>query len=145
MAEVIGAASAVTQIVQFAGQILVSGYGFLRKVNGAPAELSRLLSEVAIIHSLLDQLQLAVVEDINSGTETSLQALEKEGVFESCQKLLGVVNTAIQKCEQSSQQSVKNLGRRLKWPFQEKDTKTTMQQLAQLRESISLALNLDLR
>lgn len=146
MAEVLGTVSAVVNIVQFAGQILVSGYGFIHKVRGAPIELSRLLSEVAILHSLLDRLRTEVAgDDDGSGMQTAFQSLEKEGIFESCQKLFHDVDNAIRACQQSSEHSIKNIGRRLKWPFKEKETKRMMQELAKVRETVSLALDIDMR
>lgn len=144
MAEALGAISAVVNVVQFAGQILVSGYGFIQKVKEALLELSSLLSEVAILHPLLGRLQTEATEDDGSGIQTALQSLAKEGVFETCQKLFHEVDSAIRACEQG-EQSMKNLGRWLKWPFKEKETKRTMQELVKVRESISLALDIDLR
>jgi hypothetical protein len=57
-AESIGLAASFVSLIQFGGQILLTSYGFLNTVNKAPIEVSRLLSEVGSVHTLLDELNV---------------------------------------------------------------------------------------
>ena len=57
MAE-LGLIASVVGLVQFSGEILVAGYGFIAKVSRAPTEMRGLLVESAGLNCLLGQLQL---------------------------------------------------------------------------------------
>jgi len=144
------------RLISFTGQVLVAGYSFIAKVQRAPAEIRALMQETASLNILLDQLQSLVIDndDVNSVNEKdepiiyktggyALHTLETLGVFENCERLMRVVQQSVKACEQIQGQQVKNLGRKLIWPFKEKETKDTMQQLGRLRETLSAAVVVD--
>jgi hypothetical protein len=144
--EAVGSAATILQVVSFAGSILASGYGYLSKVKKAPSEIRSLLRETASLKALLHELY-ALVDDsedaIDKNQSNALDALFRLGVFEDCQSMMKVVERSIQACQHIEGQEMRNLGRRVIWPFQEKETKSTMSQLARLRESLSAAVSVD--
>lgn len=141
--EAMAAGSALIGIISFSGEVLCAGYGYLTKVAKAPVEIRMYLSEVASLNMLLDQLQMLSVQDKGSQTNYAVTTLAELGVFRDCEKLLSTVNASIEKCRQFEGKDMKNLGRALLWPFKEKDTKETINQLARLRDTISTALAVD--
>lgn len=143
MAEVIGSASAVVALVEFSGKILSLGYGYLSKVARAPAEVRLLLSEVANLNVLLGRLQTFAEDGSDPSASTVLQSLAQLGIFKTCEKLLGSVYTIIDTCQRLDGQDVKNFGKRLIWPFKERETKDTMQRLGCLRDTLTAALAAD--
>lgn len=143
MAEIIGSVSAVVSLVEFSGKILSLGYGYLSKVSRAPSEVRLLLSEVANLNVLLGRLQAFAEDAFDPSDSTVLQSLAHLGIFKSCEKLLGSVYTIIDTCQRLDGQDVKNFGKRLIWPFKERETKDTMQQLGRLRDTLTAALAAD--
>ena len=47
----------IAQLVGFSGEILVHGYGFLARVSAAPNEIRILLTKVASVNVVLDQVR----------------------------------------------------------------------------------------
>lgn len=143
MAEIIGSVSAVVSLVEFSGRILSLGYGYLSKVSRAPSEVRLLLSEVANLNVLLGRLQALAEDAADRSDSTVLQSLAHLGIFKSCESLLGSVYTIIDTCQRLDGQDMKNFGKKLIWPFKERETKDTMQQLGRLRDTLTAALTAD--
>ena len=140
--EVLGSAATIVQLISFTGQVLVLGYGYLSKVRSAPSEIRLLLRETANLNALLDQLQ-DLVEQGNDISKSALETLAKLGVFADCEGLMKVVEKGIKACDQVEGEAVRNLGKKIVWPFKEKETKDTLAQLGRLREVLSAAVVVD--
>ena len=139
---IVGAASAVTSLLQFSGAILSKGYNYASKVLRAPEELRQLLTEVAALNSLLDQLQSLL--DVNHhGLQNAVSTLERIGTLTESRDILDAVSTSIGKCSQIEGQTTRNLGRRMLWPFQERETKDLLQRFQKVRDQFNLALSID--
>jgi hypothetical protein len=141
--EAAASAATILQLVSFTGDVLVAGYDYLSKAQKAPSEVRSLLKETAILNALLDQLQTLITEDAGPHVMTALETLTSLDVFGDCRSLMKIVLQSIKACEQVSGQGARNIGRRLLWPFKEKDTKQTLQQLGRLREAVSAAIVVD--
>jgi hypothetical protein len=142
MAEVlglVGVAASVAQLVQISGTVLISGYGFLSKVTRAPSEMRELLTESAGLNCVLGQLQLLV--DSSTSPIDALIPLQELGIFKECQELLVSIKHSLDVCEQEYGKQMKNLGRRLIWPFKEKEIKEKLQRLTRIRGTISAAID----
>jgi hypothetical protein len=141
MGEVVGVIASIAQLVQISGTLLADGYGFLSKVHKAPSELRGLLAETAAINSLLEQLQ-AIADSIPKpvSPDDALKALERLGVFQECLSTLKSIQKALDTCEQTHGKDVRNFGRRLMWPFKEKETKDALQRLHRLRGLLANAI-----
>ena len=140
MAEVVGTVASIAQLVHISGALLAGGYGFLSKVARAPTEIRSLLTETAAINSLLGQLQQMVDGKLEPVPDDALQALQRIGIFQECHSILTTVGKALAKCEQVYGHDVRNFGRRLAWPFKEKETKDSLQRLHHLRGILANAL-----
>lgn len=138
----IAATSSVASLVQFSGAILSNGYNYLAKVARAPKELRLLLIETAALNSLLDQLQLLVENGAGAGKSAVLN-LEKVGAITESQDILRTVDRSIAACRQVEGQSAKNLGKRLLWPFKEKETKELLQRFHVIRDNFTSAISID--
>lgn len=150
--EAVQGVASIVQLLEFTGKLLVSGYSFLSRVYQAPGEIRSLLREVANLNALLGQLQSLATETPlgvkleNARKEDSrnaLQTLEGLGVFADCSKLIQVVMSTLKTCEQVEGRQVKNLGKKVLWPFKEKETRDLMAQLGRLRETLSAAVVVD--
>jgi hypothetical protein len=142
MAEIIGtvgAVASVIQLVQFSGEILTAGYGFIAKVSRAPSELRELLAESAAVNSILAQLQF--LGESSTSPNDALQSLQQLGVFKECNDLLITIKRSLDLCQQVRGDDVRNFGRRLVWPFKERETKEAMQRLHRLRGLLTTALD----
>lgn len=140
MAEVVGVIASVAQLVHLSGTLLAGGYGFLSKVARAPSEIRSLLTETAAINSLLGQIQVIADSSSQPAPDDALLALEKLEVFQECQTTLKSIQKALATCEQMHRKDVKNFGRRLIWPFKEKETKEALQRLHHLRGLLANAV-----
>ncbi|KAI4613221.1 hypothetical protein J4E83_007633 [Alternaria metachromatica] len=140
MAEIVGTVASVAQLVQLSGALLAGGYNFLSKVARAPSEIRSLLTETAAVNSLLAQIQQIADTSPKAAADDALQALERVGVFEECQSTLKSIERALAKCEQVNGQDAKNFGRKLMWPFKEKETKDALQRLHHMRGLLANAI-----
>ena len=140
MAEVFGTVASVAKLVQLSGALLAGGYNFLSKVARAPSEIRSLLTETAAVNSLLAQLQQIADTSPKAAADDVLQALERVGVFQECQSTLKSIERALAKCEQVNGQDAKNFGRKLMWPFKEKETKDALQRLHHMRGLLANAI-----
>lgn len=140
MAEAVGAVASVAQLVHLSGTLLAGGYGFLSKVVRAPTEIRSLLTEAAALNGLLGQLQATTDAAPSLTPEDTVQNLERLGVFKECEHALMSIQKALARCEQIHGQEVKNFGRRLMWPFKEKETKDELQRLHRLRSLLANAV-----
>ena len=138
----IAAASSITSLVQFSGTVLSKGYSYSSKVLRAPKELRLLLIETAALHSLLDQLQLLIDDDSGAG-KTALLSLERVGVIAESRDILSTVDRCIVACRQVEGQFAMNLGKRLLWPFKDRETRELLQRFYQVRENFTSALTVD--
>lgn len=143
MAEAIGVVASCAQLVHLSGTLLAGGYGFLSQVARAPVEMRSLLTEAAAVNSLLGQLQAIADNAPNSATVNALTTLEGLGVFQECRTTLQFIQTALTRCQQDAGKDLRNFGRRLAWPFKEKETKDAVQRLHRLRGVLANALDVD--
>jgi hypothetical protein len=143
MAEVLGTVASITQLIDFSGTLLAGGYTFIAKVVRAPSEIRSLLTEVAAINGLLGQLDLLADSAPKSSPADALQAQKHLGVRQECQNTLKYIQDALARCEQESGKGTKNFGRKLKWPFKEKETKDALQRLHNLRSVLANAIEVD--
>ena len=144
--EAIGSAASIVQLISLTGSVLASGYNFLSKVKRAPSEIRTLLRETASLKALLHELQ-AVADasgtPTDENTNSALDTLYRLGVFEDCQSLMKIVERSIMACEQVQGEELKNLGKKITWPFREKETNSAISQLARLRDSLNAAVVVD--
>jgi hypothetical protein len=143
MAEVVAVIASVAQLVHLSGTVLAGGYGFLSQVARAPTEIRSLLTEAAAVNSLLGQLQLIADTESDPATKNALSILVGLGAFQECRAILSFVQNALTRCQQQAGKDVKNFGRRLTWPFKEKETKDAMQRLHRLRSVLANAVEVD--
>jgi len=142
--EAVGSAATIVQLVSFTGEVLVLGYGYVNRVKKAPSEIRALLRETATLNALLDQLlDLAGSSSENGSFDGALQTLGRLGVFDDCEKLMKVIERNVKACEEVEGERVRNTGRRMAWPFKDKETKDLMVQLGRLREALSAAVMVD--
>lgn len=144
--EAVGAAATIVQLISFTGSVLASGYSYLAKVKRAPSEIRSLLRETASLQALLNELH-ALVNDLDDSFDENvngaLDTLHRLGVFEDCQLLIKVVERSLKACQQIDGELARNVGKKVIWPFREKETKDAITQLGRLRESLSTAVVVD--
>ena len=92
---------------------------------------------------MLDQLQGLVTEDASPHVMGALETLTYLDVFGDCRSLMKVVLKSIRACEQMPGQGARSFGRRFLWPFKEKETRETLQQLERIRLTLSAAVTVD--
>lgn len=150
--EAIGAASAIAGLVSLSGGILAKGYTFLASVHRAPQELRELLCEAAALNSVLNQLQTLVDDDhhgsfqqnMNESRRSGLKDIADTGVLHECTESLLLVDRSVQRCQQIHGQDLRNLGKRVMWPFKEKETKEALARLSRIRGHLTAALTVDM-
>ena len=135
-------ASSITSLLHITGTTLSNGYEYLAKVVRGPKELRTLLIEIAALDSLLDELQ-SLVEIEDDGLRHAILRLERVGTLTECKDVLNTVHMAIMQCRQEKERFAKNFGRRLLWPFKERETKELLQRFHRLRATFTSALSMD--
>jgi len=143
MAEAIGLVASCAQLIHLSGTLLAGGYSFLSQVSRAPTEMRSLLTEAAAVNSLLSQLQVIADTTPDSAVLDALSTLDGLGVFQECKATLSFIQTALARCQQDAGKDLRNFGRRLAWPFKEKETKDAVQRLHRLRGILANAMEVD--
>jgi hypothetical protein len=69
-----------------------------------------------------------------------LESLQVQGVLDECRRLLLFIKHTLDACEQMHGKEAKNFGRRLIWPFKDREVKETIQRLSRLRGLLSAAV-----
>jgi hypothetical protein len=141
--EGIASATAIIQLISFTGEVLAAGYGYLSKVKKAPSEVRALLKETASLNELLDQISELSEDQADNKSGTALNALHRLGILDDCGKLMNTVRGMLKTCEGNDGQKLRNAGKRLLWPFKEKDTKDLLDQLGRLRETLTASITVD--
>lgn len=145
MAEALATASAITGLISLSGTLLAQGYTFAATVHRAPQELREILSEAASLDVVLSQLQSILDREAEpKSTLPVLLQLGEAGVIDDCKEALMVVKQSISKCEQIKGQQMRNLGKRITWPFRDKETKDVLGRLSRIRGNLSSALTADM-
>lgn len=142
MAE-IGAVATIIQLISFSGEVLAAGYGYLSKVKKAPSEIRALLKETVSVNELLDEINELNEDKAEAKSGNVLSALAGLGVLDDCNTIMEAVKRMLKGCEEIEGQKARNMGKRLTWPFKEKDTKDLLGQLGRLRETLSAAVTVD--
>ncbi|MCJ1430954.1 hypothetical protein MMC27_000304, partial [Xylographa pallens] len=145
MGEVLGAVSAIAGLISLSGTVLAEGYAFIATVYRAPKELRDLLCESAALDAVLDQIQGFVDETTSIENKSAkLKDLAQAGVIRECQESLLLVQISIIRCQQVKGEEVRNLGRRIVWPFKEKETKEALARLSRIRGHLATILTADM-
>ena len=142
--DAVSAASAIAALISLSGAIVAQSYQYISSVRGAPRELRLLISEVAALNELLDQLQnLATVTDGNSVTKV-FETFSRSGGITTCTELFKDVETSVHTCIHVNGQNKRNAAKSLLWPFKERETRDTLQKLDRMKSTLNAAVSLDL-
>jgi hypothetical protein len=141
--EVLGSAATIVQLVSFTAEVLALGYGYLSKAKRAPLEVRSLMREVTYLNELLEQLEELASENGAGTLRAAIEKMEELGTFNDCKIMVTVVEKCVNTCQQIEGQQVRNIGRRLIWPFKDQNAKGTMIQLGRLRDTLSAAVQVD--
>lgn len=145
MGEVLGAASAIAGLISLSGTVLAEGYAYVASVRRAPKELRELLCESAALDAVLDQLQGFIDESRGIEDESArLKDLAQAGVINECKESLLLVQRSISRCQQVKGEDLRNLGKRVVWPFKEKETKEVLARLSRIRGHLTTTLTADM-
>jgi hypothetical protein len=125
------------------GRSACHGYGYLSKVSKAPTQIRALLRETAALNDLLAQIQDLVDNERDLEAASVLNTLDRLGVLNDCNELIGLVQKIVKRCGQVVGKDVQKPAKNLLWPFKENETKDLMAQLSRLREILSAAIAVD--
>ena len=128
-----GLASALLQLGQFAGGVLVQLYRYCDEVKEGPTCARQLREEVGFTLSLLN----AVTAALNSGTTTTLNAIpEIKAASSTFRRALETLDKATQP------ECLQGFGR-LKWPFKKEDNARLIAEIERCKSGFSLAMNIE--
>jgi hypothetical protein len=145
MGEVLGGASAIAGLISLSGTVLAEGYAYVASVRRAPKELRELLCESAALDTVLDQLQGLIDESQGIESESArLKDLAQSESIKECKESLLLVQRSISQCQQVKGEGVRNLGKRVVWPFKEKETKEVLARLSRIRGHLATILTVDM-
>ncbi|KAH7187724.1 hypothetical protein DER44DRAFT_125899 [Fusarium oxysporum] len=139
MAEALGVASSVIAVVDLSAKVLSLCFQYSQAVRNAKDDIEKLGEEVAAFLATTKELQ--TLAGGPRGKELKASQQLKSAIEDGRSRL--------QKLEQQLQPSTRRQRmnrfglRALKWPFESKDVKGTIEDLERCRENISLALNID--
>jgi hypothetical protein len=139
MTEALGIASSVIAVVELSAKVFSLCLQYSREVNNAKDDIEGLRKEVAAFQNITKELGALI--DGPRGRE-----------LKASQHLVSAIedgHSTLEKLEQrlrpsTGRKAMSRLGMRaLKWPFESKEVKGTIEDLERCRGNISLALNID--
>ncbi|KAG8832783.1 hypothetical protein FRC20_007808, partial [Serendipita sp. 405] len=135
MAEAIGLALSIVSLVKLTAVVLQTCYDYVAKVKQAPEDVQKLISEVASLQTILEQLQ-RLTSDPNDERMSLLKSLETQhGPFTACYAVLADVQKKLRSIKDPS-----SLRNRLMFPFQGEKLVELLQTLEKHKTSFILAL-----
>ena len=139
MAEALGVVSSVIAVVDLSAKVFALCLRYSREVKNAKDDIEKLREEVATFQATTKELQ-ALVEGPR-GKELKASQQVKSAV-ENGRLRLEELEKQLQPSTRRKTMSSFGL-RALKWPFDSKEVKGTIEDLERCRGTISLALNID--
>ncbi|KAF9775390.1 hypothetical protein IL306_006501 [Fusarium sp. DS 682] len=142
MAEALGVASSVIAVVDISAKVLSLCFQYSREVKNAKDDIEKLCQEVAAFQATTKELKALLEGPRGRGLKASQELVStiKDG-FSTLRKLEQRLD---QHQPSTSRKVMGRFGlRALKWPFESKDVKGTIEDLERCRGNISLALNID--
>jgi predicted RNase H-like nuclease (RuvC/YqgF family) len=139
MAEALGVASSVIAVVDLSAKVFSLCLQYSREVKNAKDDIEKLSKEVATFQATARELQTLVEGPRGKELKASQQLTSaiKDGRLR-----LEELERQLQRS--SCRKSMSRFGlRALKWPFESKEIKGTIEDLERYRGTISLALNID--
>ncbi|KAM0293720.1 hypothetical protein ACHAPM_011520 [Fusarium culmorum] len=139
MAEALGVTSSVIAVVDLSAKVFALCLQYSREVKNAKDDIEKLGKEVAAFQTTTEELQTLI--DGPHGQE-----------LKASQQLKAAIEDGRLRLEKLEQQLQPSTGRKrmsrfglraLKWPFESKEVKGTIENLQHCRGNISLALNID--
>ncbi|EXL66211.1 hypothetical protein FOPG_17593 [Fusarium oxysporum f. sp. conglutinans race 2 54008] len=139
MAEALGVASSVIAVVDLSAKVLSLCLQYSREVKNAKDDIDRLHKEVAAFQNTTKKLKALLEEPRGRELKASQQL---KSAIEDGRSRLEKLEQLLQPSTRRQRMSRFGL-RALKWPFESKDVKETIEDLERCRGHISLALNID--
>ncbi|KAK6709715.1 hypothetical protein SNK04_010662 [Fusarium graminearum] len=139
MAEALGVVSSVIAVVDLSAKVFALCLQYSREVKNAKDDIEKLREEVAIFQATTEELQ-ALVEGPRGKELKASQQLKS--AVENGRLRLENLEKQLQPSTRRKRMSSFGL-RALKWPFESKEVKRTIEDLESCRGTISLALNID--
>jgi hypothetical protein len=139
MAEALGVASSVIAVVDLSAKVFSLCLQYSREVKNSKGDIERLRKEVATFQDTTEKLK-ALLEGPRGRELKASQHLVY--AIEDGYSTLGKLEQRLQ--PSTSRKAMSRFSMRaLKWPFESKEVKGTIEDLERCRGTISLALNID--
>lgn len=125
-------------ICQVASKIIQFGIAYGQSVSGLPEEVKLLVSEITLLNGVFSALCSSLLggsEETKSGVDAGVL---KETIQE-CEEKLQELYAYLLK-QQDSSSRLRKLGRALKWPLREQDTRDWIARMERYKNTFSLAL-----
>jgi predicted RNase H-like nuclease (RuvC/YqgF family) len=139
MAEALGIASSVIAVADLSVKVLSLCLQYSREVKRAKDDIERLRKEVADFHATTEEVKALIEGRRGRELKTSQRLASAIGNARS------TLDKLAQELQPStSRKAMRRFGvRALRWPFESKDVEGTIQNLADYKGNILLALNVD--
>ncbi|KAL4724496.1 hypothetical protein ACLX1H_007937 [Fusarium chlamydosporum] len=139
MAEVLGVASSVIAVVDLSAKVFSLCLQYYREVKNAKVDIEKLREEVATFQTTAKELQTLVEgprgKELKVSQQLTTAIKDGRSRLEDLEKQLQ---------PSTRRKRMSRLGiHAIKWPFESKEVKRTIEDLERYRGSISLALNID--
>jgi predicted RNase H-like nuclease (RuvC/YqgF family) len=139
MAEALGIASSVIAVVDLSAKVLSLCLQYSREVKRAKDDIERLRKEVADFQVITEEVK-ALIEGRRGRELKTSQRLAS--AIEDARSTLEKLAQELQ--PSTSRKAMRRFGvRALRWPFESRDVEETVQNLADYKGYILLALNVD--
>ncbi|KAH7464215.1 Vegetative incompatibility protein [Fusarium oxysporum f. sp. matthiolae] len=139
MAEALGIASSIIAVVDLSAKVLSLCLQYSQEVKRAKDDIERLGKEVADFQVTTEEVK-ALIEG-RRGRELKTSQRLASAIEDAC----SILEKLTQELQPSTgRKAMRRFGvRALRWPFESKDIEGTIQNLADCRENVLLALNID--
>lgn len=133
-------AASIAGLITLTELIVSRGYEFVKGVKNAKTEVTQLLSELTALFGVLQSLRLVALRFEGEHFDTTLQ-LE---CLQNCQKLVEQIHAQLRiALPEDSDGRWRAVGKSLKWPLSNAETKILIESTARHKATLSLALNAD--
>ncbi|KAF8537950.1 hypothetical protein BDD12DRAFT_886666 [Trichophaea hybrida] len=134
----------VTTVAQVASKSISVAVAYGKSIQSLPVEVQALVSEISLLSGVLNKLD-SVLHDAANEKSVIPTAFGKDFLqptMEECHKQLETLHSFLEN-GRGRRARIKNLGRRLKWPMKEQQTREWIKRMERFKGSFSLAVQLE--
>ena len=141
MADPLSISASLAGLIGITATVWRSTFAYIKAVNGAPQEVSKLKLEIGGLYGILSSLSLLIHQIEKEDYDRTIQAYHLWSCYQTLEKVQVILGKY--KSVSAQQKSFESVKAKLKWPFSIPEVENLIYEIQQHKSNLSLALTAD--